>query len=41
MKFIKGDIRDKVALKKAIMKVDAIIHLAYINGTKYFIVNQN
>lgn len=36
VKFIKGDIRDKVALKKAITKVDAIIHLAYINGTKYF-----
>ena len=34
--FIKGDIRNKKKLKKAIMNTDAVIHLAYINGTKYF-----
>jgi nucleoside-diphosphate-sugar epimerase len=34
--FIKGDIRDKKKLLKAIKKVNAVIHLAYINGTKYF-----
>ena len=34
--FIKGDIRDKKNLKKAIKNTDAVIHLAYINGTKYF-----
>ena len=36
IKFIKGDIRNKNALLKASKKADAIIHLAYINGTKYF-----
>ena len=35
-KFIKGDIRNKKEVKKAIKNVDAVIHLAYINGTKYF-----
>ncbi len=34
--FIKGDIRNKKNLKKAIKNTDAVIHLAYINGTKYF-----
>ena len=34
--FIKGDIRDEKKLFKAIKKVNAVIHLAYINGTKYF-----
>ena len=34
--FIKGDIRNKKNLKKAIINTDAVIHLAYINGTKYF-----
>ena len=34
--FIKGDIRNKKDLKKSVKKIDAIIHLAYINGTKYF-----
>ena len=36
VKFIKGDIRDKKSLNKAMKKTDAVIHLAYINGTKYF-----
>ena len=36
IKFFKGDIRDKEKLYKCLKRVDAIIHLAYINGTKYF-----
>lgn len=36
IKFIKGDIRDKQLLNRALKKTDAVIHLAYINGTKYF-----
>jgi len=35
--FIKGDIRKLSNIKKAFkIKIDVIIHLAYINGTKYF-----
>jgi nucleoside-diphosphate-sugar epimerase len=34
--FIKGDIRDKKKIFRCCGKVDAVIHLAYINGTKYF-----
>ena len=36
IKFIKGDIRDKKLLNRAIQNTDAVIHLAYVNGTKYF-----
>ena len=36
IKFIKGDIRDKKSVNKAMKNTDAVIHLAYINGTKYF-----
>ncbi len=36
IKFIKGDIRNKELLNKAVKKADAVIHLAYVNGTKYF-----
>jgi len=36
IKFIKGDIRNKDHLHKAIKGTDAVIHLAYVNGTKYF-----
>ena len=36
IKFIKGDIRNKKLLNKAFRNVDAVVHLAYINGTKYF-----
>ena len=36
VKFINGDIRDKKKFFKAAKNVDSIIHLAYINGTKYF-----
>ena len=37
--FIKGDIRDKKKVFQSIKKVNAVIHLAYINGTKYFYTN--
>ncbi len=36
IKFIKGDIRNKKLLDKAAKNTDAVIHLAYVNGTKYF-----
>ena len=36
IEFIEGDIRNKKLLNKACKNVDAVIHLAYINGTKYF-----
>ena len=36
IKFIRGDIRDKKKLNKSLKSVNAVIHLAYINGTKYF-----
>ena len=36
IKFIKGDIRNKSDLNKALKKTDAVVHLAYINGTKTF-----
>ena len=35
IKFIKGDIRDKKLLSIT-GKVDTVIHLAYVNGTKFF-----
>jgi nucleoside-diphosphate-sugar epimerase len=35
-KFIKGDIRDKKKIFNSCKNVDAVIHLAYINGTKFF-----
>ncbi len=35
-KFIKGDICNLNELKKSLKKVDALIHLAYINGTQNF-----
>ena len=35
-KFIKGDIRNKNSLDRALKKTDAVVHLAYINGTKHF-----
>ena len=36
IKFIKGDIRDRKDLDKALKNTDAVIHLAYVNGTKHF-----
>ena len=38
-KFFKGDIRNKKELLKSFNKVDAVIHLAYVNGTKFFYKN--
>ena len=36
IKFIKGDIRNQKQFNKALKNTDAVIHLAYINGTKFF-----
>ena len=36
IKFIKGDVRNLETLNKALKNTDAVIHLAYVNGTKYF-----
>ena len=36
VKFIRGDVRNIKSLDKAMKRTDAVIHLAYINGTKYF-----
>tara|TARA_Y100000590_G_scaffold424858_1_gene532260 strand:- start:94 stop:1038 length:945 start_codon:yes stop_codon:yes gene_type:complete len=36
IKFIKGDIRNKSLLDKSLKGIDAVIHLAYVNGTKNF-----
>ena len=36
VKFIRGDIRNIKSLNKAMKQTNAVIHLAYINGTKYF-----
>ena len=36
VKFIKGDIRDQKQFFKSLKNINSIIHLAYINGTKYF-----
>ena len=36
IKFIKGDIRDRDKVFQSLKKIDAVVHLAYINGTKFF-----
>jgi nucleoside-diphosphate-sugar epimerase len=36
IKFIKGDIRNKKQVYNATKNINSIIHLAYINGTKFF-----
>ena len=36
IKFIRGDIRNKNFFFKSLKSIDAIVHLAYINGTRYF-----
>ena len=36
IKFIRGDIRNKKVFFKSLKSIDAIVHLAYINGTRYF-----
>tara|TARA_B110000003_G_scaffold42092_1_gene39307 strand:- start:1438 stop:2355 length:918 start_codon:yes stop_codon:yes gene_type:complete len=35
-KFIRGDIRNYNDLRKGFKDINSVIHLAYINGTKYF-----
>ena len=35
-KFVKGDIRNRKEVDKVVAKADVVIHLAYINGTRYF-----
>ncbi len=41
VKIVSGDIKNFNSLKKAFKNVDAVIHLAYINGTKYFYTKPN
>lgn len=36
LRIIKGDITNRSQVKKALNKVDTVIHLAYINGTEFF-----
>ncbi len=36
IKYIKGDIRDRELVFKSFKKIDIVIHLAFINGTKFF-----
>jgi nucleoside-diphosphate-sugar epimerase len=36
IRFIKGDIRDKKKLFSIKDNIDTVIHLAYVNGTKFF-----
>ena len=36
IKFIKGDVRRKESLNKALKNTNAVVHLAYVNGTKNF-----
>lgn len=41
VKIVSGDIKNFNSLKKAFKNIDAVIHLAYINGTKYFYTKPN
>ena len=36
VEFIEGDIRDQVAVGRAVKGVDSVCHLAYVNGTEFF-----
>lgn len=36
IEIVEADVRDGVAVDRAIMGVDAVLHLAYINGTEFF-----
>ncbi|MBK5957178.1 NAD-dependent dehydratase [Rhodoplanes elegans] len=36
IEFVEADIRDAVAVRKAAAGVDCFVHLAYVNGTRYF-----
>ena len=37
LRFVKGDIRNYDKVNTSLKDIDAVIHLAYINGTKYFL----
>ena len=39
--FIKGDVRNRKKFFKCLNNIDAVIHLAYVNGTKYFYSKPN
>tara|TARA_B100000427_G_scaffold270707_1_gene237427 strand:- start:2807 stop:3757 length:951 start_codon:yes stop_codon:yes gene_type:complete len=36
IQIFKGDIRNKSSINKSFKNIDSVIHLAYVNGTKYF-----
>src|SRR4051812_30577819 len=36
IEMVHGDIRDPLAVRKAVKGVDSVVHLAYVNGTEYF-----
>jgi len=36
IEFVSGDIRDAAAVQRAAQGVDSVMHLAYVNGTKFF-----
>jgi nucleoside-diphosphate-sugar epimerase len=36
VEFVSGDIRDSVAVRRAVEGAEAVFHLAYINGTEFF-----
>jgi nucleoside-diphosphate-sugar epimerase len=36
LELVQGDIRDREAVSRAVMGVDSVAHLAYINGTEFF-----
>ena len=36
LELVQGDIRDRAAVSRAVMGVDSVAHLAYVNGTEFF-----
>ena len=34
--FVRADIRDAEAVRRACQGVDSVVHLAYVNGTEFF-----
>ena len=36
LRIINGDIRNYKKIKNSLKNIDAVVHLAYINGTKFF-----
>ena len=39
--FVEGDVRDQEAINGAVLGVDGVIHLAYVNGTDLFYTHPN